>query len=513
MQQPQQQPQQTVQPQGFAAGPVEYVPGESKTLWMGAIQPHWDETFVASLFPQPNGEVVNVKVMRHPTSNLPLGYAFIDFPTHEAAQNALNTLNGQQVPGTSVVFRLNWGAGGRRPFGSVQEFSLFVGDLGPEVSDAMLQEAFASRYPSCSSAKVVTDAASGISKGYGFARFTDKAQCDDALQVMSGIIVGSRPIRVSPATARRQDRHMLGSPHHGSQTQFHAYLPNGMMNSGYRPTSVSNVSPVIGQATLGGSSPWMNARTAPAPQSPEMLQHQQLLASSVAVAGTTDPTVGPESGAPASEPSSTPSTLSSPQHSENTTVFVGNLDPSVTEDQLHNHFQGFGNIIQVKIPPNRGCGFVKYDNRESAEKALATLHGSTLAGLRIRLDWGKANASGRRHSGLAMGMDPSMGGYTTMQAQQYYYAQWQAQQQAQAYYYRYGAQAPMYVMPQQAMQQQGYAGRQQGYVANGIQYTQAPMIAGTMLPDETGAVDYGTQAQPLMNQQATAGLAWNEAVQ
>jgi len=493
----QQPPPLQIAPGGFSSGAAphvsgisgDYVPGESKTLWMGTVQPGWDETFITGLFPSHNGEAITVKVMRHPATNMPLGYAFVDFASHDAALNALNSLNGQTIPGTNVTFRLNWGAGGRKPstFSTQQEFSLFVGDLGPEVTDGMLQEAFASKYPSCSSAKVVTESATGISKGYGFVRFTDKAQCDDALQTMNGTVVGSRSVRVSPATARRQDRHMMGSPHHMNGT-----LP---------------LYPMRGGMPHGMSSPWGSPRST---QSDVM--HQQSLASAIAAAGSLEPTS--EGSMPVSETPSTASTLSPQHHAENTTVFVGNLDPSVTEDQLHNHFQGHGNIIQVKIPPNRGCGFVKYDNRESAERALASLHGSILAGLRIRLDWGKANASGRRYSGMAMAVDPSMAGYP-LQAQQYYFAQWQAQQAQAAYYYgRYGGQGPVYVLPQQ-----GYpataVGRQQGnYIAGAVQYPQSPLLSGAMVIDGSLASgDYSPNGQSLMGQPSLSGLSWSETAQ
>ena len=49
---------------------------------------------------------------------------------------------------------------------------------------------------------------------------------------------------------------------------------------------------------------------------------------------------------------------------ENTTVFVGNLDASITEDQLKDHFSHHGTITQIKIPPGRGCGFVKFETHD-----------------------------------------------------------------------------------------------------------------------------------------------------
>ncbi|KAH9741274.1 trna selenocysteine 1-associated protein 1-related [Citrus sinensis] len=44
----------------------------------------------------------------------------------------------------------------------------------------------------------------------------------------------------------------------------------------------------------------------------------------------------------------------------NTTIFVGNLDPNVTEEELKQTFLHFGEIVNVKIPMGRGCGFVQF---------------------------------------------------------------------------------------------------------------------------------------------------------
>lgn len=57
----------------------------------------------------------------------------------------------------------------------------------------------------------------------------------------------------------------------------------------------------------------------------------------------------------------------------NTTLFIGGLSASVTEEQLHALFGRFGEIIYVKIPPGKGCGFVQYVHRPVAETAMKAM--------------------------------------------------------------------------------------------------------------------------------------------
>lgn len=103
--------------------------------------------------------------------------------------------------GTSLRYRLNWGAGGKR-IEQAPEYSVFVGDLSPEVTDAELKSTFLEKYASVLGAKVVTNPMTGSSKSFGFIRFGDEQERDEALTAMNGAACCGRPIRVAPATKR-----------------------------------------------------------------------------------------------------------------------------------------------------------------------------------------------------------------------------------------------------------------------------------------------------------------------
>ena len=59
------------------------------------------------------------------------------------------------------------------------------------------------------------------------------------------------------------------------------------------------------------------------------------------------------------------------------TIFIGNLPFSTTEDELKNMFEKFGTIVKVHIPTNRetgqprGFAFLEFSTEESAQAALA----------------------------------------------------------------------------------------------------------------------------------------------
>ncbi len=76
------------------------------------------------------------------------------------------------------------------------------------------------------------------------------------------------------------------------------------------------------------------------------------------------------------------------EEGENTCVFVGGLDESVSPDMLRHHFGLLGDIAYIRIPPGRGCGFVGFVHRKNAEAAISTLQGLRINGYKVRLSWG-----------------------------------------------------------------------------------------------------------------------------
>ncbi|EGG18849.1 ssRNA-binding protein [Cavenderia fasciculata] len=73
------------------------------------------------------------------------------------------------------------------------DYRLFVGQLGNEVTDEMLGQAFA-RYPSFEKAKVIREKKSQKTKGFGFVAFTSAADYIKAYKEMNGKYVGNRPL-------------------------------------------------------------------------------------------------------------------------------------------------------------------------------------------------------------------------------------------------------------------------------------------------------------------------------
>ena len=54
------------------------------------------------------GQLVSVKVIRNKATQKSEGYGFVEFASHQAAESVMHTYNGQLIPNTDQIFRLNW---------------------------------------------------------------------------------------------------------------------------------------------------------------------------------------------------------------------------------------------------------------------------------------------------------------------------------------------------------------------------------------------------------------------
>ncbi|XP_016509811.1 polyadenylate-binding protein RBP45 isoform X2 [Nicotiana tabacum] len=294
-------PQQQQQSQYTASAAQPTSADEIRTLWIGDLQFWMDEQYLYNCFAQ-TGEVVSAKVIRNKQTQQSEGYGFIEFNSHAAAERNLQAYNGTLMPNIEQNFRLNWASlgSGEKRADNGPEYTIFVGDLAADVTDYMLQETFRANYPSVKGAKIVTDRATGHTKGYGFVRFGDESEQLRAMTEMNGKFCSTRPMRIGPAANKKS--------------------AGGQMQASY-------------QSTLG-------------------TQNED------------DPT--------------------------NTTIFVGNLDSNVTDDHLRQVFGHYGQLLHVKIPVGKRCGFVQFADRSCAEEALRALSGTQLGGQSIRLSWGRS---------------------------------------------------------------------------------------------------------------------------
>ncbi|KAI8644889.1 hypothetical protein BD408DRAFT_339676, partial [Parasitella parasitica] len=84
------------------------------------------------------------------------------------------------------------------------DFRLFAGDLGNEVTEELLYKAF-SKYPSLLRTRVVRDNRTMKSKGFGFISFKNPDDFVKAWREMNGKYVGNRPIKLRKSSWKERN--------------------------------------------------------------------------------------------------------------------------------------------------------------------------------------------------------------------------------------------------------------------------------------------------------------------
>ena len=87
------------------------------------------------------------------------------------------------------------------------DYRIFCGDLGNEVSEHVLGNAFR-KYGSFAKCKIVRDKVTDKSRGYGFVSLLKEGDYVRAMREMNGQHVGNRPIRLK--RGKWQDKSLVG---------------------------------------------------------------------------------------------------------------------------------------------------------------------------------------------------------------------------------------------------------------------------------------------------------------
>jgi RNA recognition motif-containing protein len=86
-------------------------------------------------------------------------------------------------------------------------------------------------------------------------------------------------------------------------------------------------------------------------------------------------------------------------------IYVGNLAPEVTEDDLQHAFETFGQVASVNVIKDkfsgrsRGFGFVEMPAKAEGQSAIDGLNGKDLKGQTLKINEARPRSEGRRGGG------------------------------------------------------------------------------------------------------------------
>ncbi|CAF4481410.1 unnamed protein product [Rotaria sp. Silwood2] len=123
------------------------------------------------------------------------GFGFVHLETQEAADNAINKVNGMLLADKKVYVGRFMSCNQHSDAGGPCKFTnIFIKNFGDQLDEEKLRELFA-KYGKITSCKVVTDE-SGHSKGFGFCSFETSEEAEQAVQNLNGYSIGDKQLYV-----------------------------------------------------------------------------------------------------------------------------------------------------------------------------------------------------------------------------------------------------------------------------------------------------------------------------
>lgn len=161
------------------------------------------------------GKITSYKIMSKDDGKSK-GFGFVAFESPEAAENAVEALNGKEIVEGKPLYvgraqkkaerqqelKRRFEALKMERLNRYQGVNLYVKNLDDTIDDERLRKEF-SPFGTITSAKVMME--EGRSKGFGFVCFSSPEEATKAVTEMNGRIVGSKPLYVALAQ-RKEDR-------------------------------------------------------------------------------------------------------------------------------------------------------------------------------------------------------------------------------------------------------------------------------------------------------------------
>merc|ERR1711892_690261 len=372
------------------------------SLYVGDLHHEATEAMLYEKFSQA-GPVLSIRVCRNMITRRSLGYAYVNFQQPADAERAIDTMNFDEIKGKPI--RIMWSQ--RDPaLRKSGQGNIFIKNLDKSIDNKQLYDTF-SAFGNILSCKVCvnkpeTEFDLPESKGYGFVHFETEEAATKAIEKVNGKLLKDKKVYVGRFKSRNERIREYGD----RAKQFtNVFLKN--MPAEWDEEKIKEIAATYGPTLSISVQAWDSAQMAEETGISKKFgfvsfeNHED-------AEKCVEEMNGKEYGerklyvSRAQKKAERQAELKKEriQRYQGVNLYVKNLDDSITDDILREHFSQFGNITSAKVQMmtdselnqkqkeggdgkelvsrSKGFGFVCFSSPEEATKAVTEMNGRIL---------------------------------------------------------------------------------------------------------------------------------------
>eukprot|EP01129_Flabellula_baltica_P009638 TRINITY_DN3964_c0_g1_i1.p1 TRINITY_DN3964_c0_g1~~TRINITY_DN3964_c0_g1_i1.p1 ORF type:complete len:656 (-),score=156.55 TRINITY_DN3964_c0_g1_i1:20-1987(-) len=268
--------------------------------------------------------------------------------------------------------------------------SLYIGNLSPKVTDSLLFEIFNAIGP-VETCKVIKDKITDESLGYGFIDYYDHETALNALNQLHGGKIYNTNIKVNWAFAggSRED---TSSHYHIFVGDLGAEVDDSLLWQGFSQYKSLSDARVMWDQNTGKSRGYgfVAFRKKEDAISAMNEMHSQYIGSRPVRINWANQKLVAKGDGPRTLDYKTVKKMS---NTHNKTVYVGNLTPDISKQDLTMKFARYGELEDIRLISHKGIAFVKFVEHDSAARSIVGMDGERVGVKMIRCSWGREQKS------------------------------------------------------------------------------------------------------------------------
>ena len=269
----------------------------------------------------------------------------------------------------------------------LSESTLYLGNLHPYVTEVVLAGLFAG-FEGIIELKVIKDRTTGMSAGYGFARFVDVKYAAVGLEHVENQVIYGQRIKASWALQKDKDDE-FGSRHHVFVGDLSSEVTDAVLTAAFAHLEGSSDARVMWDHGSGRSKGYGFVSFVT-----EELAERAIEGMNGAYIGSQVVRCGWARHKTDAQAQADPDRLNQTDPT-NTNVYIGNLPGDLSYDEAKAEFSKYGAIAEVKLHRKGNYGFVRYRLHEEAVDAIIGLNsGQSFGGRKLKCSWGRHPMTG-----------------------------------------------------------------------------------------------------------------------